>query len=182
MNSQHPKDNPDNLLERSLAAMRNAPIPDGPSQELLADTLAALQKLNLSNAVKTAQGMSGEEHVIEVLRGYASFNNGKFPEKINVDWGVFAGMIRNKATKAVGDGPGLDDKQLQLMTHVGALLPFLMSIPKEDWAYLGNGVTLGEKDKIVFWHRDPQTRTYRAVYGDLTAKEVAVEQLPARSQ
>src|SRR4051794_10976963 len=34
----------DPLLERSLSAMRNAPIPDGPSQQLIADTLAALDK------------------------------------------------------------------------------------------------------------------------------------------
>src|SRR3954470_24076376 len=39
-------DHPDGqeLLERSLSAMRNAPIPDGPSQQLIADTLAALDK------------------------------------------------------------------------------------------------------------------------------------------
>ena len=33
----------DDLLDRSLSAMRNAPIPDGPSERVVADTLAALR-------------------------------------------------------------------------------------------------------------------------------------------
>src|SRR5258706_9809115 len=37
-------DNPDDQLERSLSAMRNAVISDGPSQQLLADMLLALRK------------------------------------------------------------------------------------------------------------------------------------------
>ena len=64
--------------------------------------------------------------------------------------------------------------------HVGALLPFLMSLPKEDWDYLGNGLKLGEKDKIVFWHKDQMSKKYRAVYGDLTAKEIDPADLPAK--
>src|SRR5438067_1819462 len=42
MTHENPHDNPDDLLERSLHAMRSAPIPDGPSQQLLADTRSAL--------------------------------------------------------------------------------------------------------------------------------------------
>jgi hypothetical protein len=42
MTHHDPTDNPDDLLERSLHATRSAPIPDGPSEELLADTRSAL--------------------------------------------------------------------------------------------------------------------------------------------
>ena len=55
----NPSDNPDNSgdrLERSLSALRNAPIPDGPSQQLIADTLAALDKA-ASDSDRTSSGV-----------------------------------------------------------------------------------------------------------------------------
>jgi hypothetical protein len=57
---------------------------------------------------------------------------------------------------------------------------FLMTLPKDEWAYLGEGVKLGEKDRIVFWYLDGKTNKYRAVHGDLSAKEIEPEALPTR--
>jgi outer membrane lipoprotein-sorting protein len=46
MNSQHFDGNdPVDPLERSLAALQNAPVPDGPSSQTTADTLAALRRV-----------------------------------------------------------------------------------------------------------------------------------------
>jgi hypothetical protein len=50
-----------------------------------------------------------------------------------------------------------------------------------SFLYLGKGVKLGDKDRIVCWYKlkdakDPST--YRVVYGDLSVKDVAPEDLP----
>jgi hypothetical protein len=55
------------------------------------------------------------------------------------------------------------------------------SVVKGSFRYLGKGVKLGDKDRIVCWYKlknakDP--RTYRVVYGDLSVKDVAPEALP----
>jgi len=41
--------------------------------------------------------------------------------------------------------------------------------------YLGAGVKLGSADRIVLFYRLKRTGTYRAVYGDLTVKDVKPE-------
>ena len=49
---------------------------------------------------------------------------------------------------------------------------------KDSFRYLGKGVKLGHKDRIVCWYRLKGAKTYRAVYGDLSVKDVAPEDLP----
>ena len=41
------------------------------------------------------------------------------------------------------------------------------------------GVKLGDADKIVFWYQPKGKETYRAVFGDLHAADVAADRLPA---
>ena len=55
------------------------------------------------------------------------------------------------------------------------------SVVKDSFRYLGKGVKLGDKDRIVCWYKlkdakDPNT--YRVVYGDLSVKDVAAKDLP----
>jgi hypothetical protein len=134
-----------------------------------------VQRSDLSKMLATAQNASGEDHVIAVLRKYAEMSGGTFPAKID-DWSVFTKLIGNKAEKAAQP----NEKEMELMGHVGALTPFLMTLPKDGWAYLGDGVKLGDKDRIVFWYLDSKTNKYRAVYGDLSAREIAAADLPKR--
>lgn len=42
------------------------------------------------------------------------------------------------------------------------------------------GVKLGEGDKVVFWRKDPTTKKYSAVFGDLKIKEVREDELSAK--
>ena len=68
---------------------------------------------------------------------------------------------------------------MQKMTSIGALAGLLATRKAgEDYAYLGKGAILGEKDLIVFWHRDKAKGTYRAVYGDLTPRDVLADVIP----
>jgi outer membrane lipoprotein-sorting protein len=133
-----------------------------------------VQTSDLSKMMATAQNASGEDHVIAVLRKYAEMSDGAFPPKID-DWSTFTKLVGNKAEKAAAKP---SEKEMELLGHVGALTPFLMSMPKDHWAYLGEGVKLGDKDRIVFWYLDGKSKTYRAVYGDLSAREIAAADLP----
>jgi hypothetical protein len=50
-----------------------------------------------------------------------------------------------------------------------------------SFRYLGKGVTLGERDRIVCWYRLKDAKnpgTYRVVYGDLSVKNVDAKDLP----
>jgi outer membrane lipoprotein-sorting protein len=152
----------------------NAPMDDG-LFSLEPPAGYRVQRTDMSKMLAMAQNASGEDHVIAVLRKYAEMSDGAFPPKID-DWSTFAKLIGNKAEKAAKPS----EKDMELMGHVGALTPFLMGLPKDDWAYLGDGVKLGDKDRIVFWYLDGKTSKYRAVYGDLSAREIAVADLPKR--
>lgn len=48
----------------------------------------------------------------------------------------------------------------------------------KSFRYLGNGVKLGEAGRIVCWYRVKGAQTYRAVYGDLTIKNLRPDELP----
>lgn len=49
---------------------------------------------------------------------------------------------------------------------------------EKTFRYLGKGVTLGDKDRIVCWYQLKGSSTYRAVYGDLSVQDVTREDLP----
>lgn len=46
------------------------------------------------------------------------------------------------------------------------------------WHYAGKGVKLGDGRKAIFWYRPKGSQTYRVVYGDLSVKDIAPENLP----
>jgi hypothetical protein len=50
------------------------------------------------------------------------------------------------------------------------------------WQYVGKGVKLGDKDRIVCWYKLKGANTYRAVYGDLSVKDVTPDALPLSVQ
>ena len=47
-----------------------------------------------------------------------------------------------------------------------------------SFRYLGKGVKLGSADRIVLFYKSKSTGEYRAVYGDLTVKDVTPNDLP----
>ena len=49
---------------------------------------------------------------------------------------------------------------------------------ENTFRYLGKGVKLGEKDRIVCWYKLKSTNAYRVVYGDLSVKDVNQKDLP----
>jgi hypothetical protein len=59
---------------------------------------------------------------------------------------------------------------------LGKGMLFHMSL--KDRHYAGSGVKVGEADKAVFWYLPDGSQTYRVIYGDLSVKDVAPENLP----
>jgi hypothetical protein len=52
---------------------------------------------------------------------------------------------------------------------------------EKHFRYLGKGVKLGDKDRIVCWYQlkdGGSPNIYRVLYGDLSIKDVAPEDLP----
>jgi RNA polymerase sigma-70 factor (ECF subfamily) len=85
------------------------------------------------------------------------------------------GVTLHRARHRLGDPNNagkLDAATTQWMSSVGAMTPFLMSLPKDEYAYLGSGVNLNQKDTIIFWYQNQETKKYRAIYANLTAKDV----------
>lgn len=56
---------------------------------------------------------------------------------------------------------------------------FVKRLPEgSDYQYVGEDVRLGDATKAVCWYKPQGSTTYRVVYGDLSVKDVAPEDLP----
>lgn len=126
-----------------------------------------LQQVKLPNV-----GKDGEKNVIEALKGFAERSGGRFPAHLN-EWTEFTALAKTDPKNPAK----LDDASMQWMTSVGGMTPFLTMLPKDGQAYLGDGVRLNQKDTMIFWYRTPEGK-YRAIYADLTVKDVEGKDLP----
>lgn len=117
------------------------------------------------------KGAGGEKSIVEALRGFTKRSDGKFPKSIS-EWGEWA-VLFSKGSK---DGK-LDDDSKEVMGHLGSIMPFLMSLKKDDYQYLGAGKSLDDERCIVFWYRNKES-TLRAIYNDLSVKDVQEKDLP----
>jgi hypothetical protein len=115
----------------------------------------------------------GEKSVVEALRAYTKRADGKFPASI-ADWGPWVVLV----SKDSRDGK-LDPEAMSMLAHLGSITAFLSSLRKDDYSYLGDGQTVEQKDAIIFWYKKPD-KTYRAIYGDLSIKDVTAEDLPKK--
>ena len=124
-----------------------------------------------------------EAEMIEWLGATARFNNGTF---FDTDRGFDLERYNNEvATKDQADRTAVEQKlfDLQYKHLLNGNSPVMASFANEYTAggrfrYMGTGVKLGSADRIVLFYRLKSTGTYRAVYGDLTVKDVKPEDLP----
>ncbi|MGO9114888.1 MAG: LolA family protein [Thermoguttaceae bacterium] len=120
-----------------------------------------------------------EAEMIEWLGVVARFNNGTFVEGIDFQKHNEAGR-KDKADRTAAEQRYLDLDAKQFMNR--------HKLPIRDFAneyavpgtfrFIGNGVKLGSSDRLVCWYKLKSTGRYRAVYGDLTVKDVSPEDLP----
>jgi outer membrane lipoprotein-sorting protein len=112
--------------------------------------------------------LSGEESIIEALRGFTKMADGKFPKSL-VDWSEWAVFLSQSGTS--------QEEMTAIMSRLGAITPFLFSMSKDDYQYLGAGKSTTDDRTIVFWHRTDD-RQIRAIYNDLTVAVIKETDLP----
>jgi len=140
-----------------------------------------------------------EKEMIEYLGILADFNDKMFPDQAFPQPWELLSKIDRASHKYHWPKPGeestaaerkLLDTDMRYSWRFGTVgnAPILVffswdpdTIVENSFRYLGKGVNLGDKDRIVCWYKlkdakDPST--YRVVYGDLSVKDVAPEDLP----
>ena len=120
---------------------------------------------------------STEQDFIEGLRIRAEvFGEGWFPESVAVeDYIKEAPTIEKKMKELELSDDDETDLGMKLSRHL-LFIRFFKGQGK--WHYGGKGVKLGDGDTPIFWYQPQDSETYRVIYGDLSVKDVAPEDLP----
>jgi len=120
---------------------------------------------------------SSESAFIETLRIWAEIiEEGQFPDSINLENVVKIGPKFDQGMKRAGL---TDQQQTEVAMRWGQGLVFIRFFKGQgQWHYAGQGVKLGDGSKPIFWYQPKDSQTWRVIYGDLSAKDVAPENLP----
>jgi hypothetical protein len=126
-----------------------------------------------------------EKEMIDYLGILADFNDQTFPDQLSPV--AFSSDRINKVwekpekERTPAEQKLLDTQQHYIMCGLNSMPDghFVQDSTEENsFRYLGKGVKLGDKDRIVCWYKLNGANTYRVVYGDLSVKEVPSEALP----
>jgi len=119
-----------------------------------------------------------EEDFIESLRIWAEvLLDGNFPEVVGTEqYMKTMPLLGEKLVQS-----GLSDEEVG--KKVGMIFPramfFLQTLELDGkYHYAGKGVKMGDAEKAIFWYRPEGAEKYRVIYGDLSVKDVAPENLP----
>ena len=119
-------------------------------------------------------GTPTEQDLVECLRFWAELLlDGNFPEQIGMtELTKILPQVEAKLAESITSAEEGTQKGMAL----GKGMLFHMGL--KDQHYAGNGVKVGEADKAIFWYLPDGADTYRVIYGDLSVKDVAPENLP----
>ena len=122
-----------------------------------------------------------EKDLLMLLRVWAMVNQDVFPDRL--DAAAFGKAASKADWRRIGIRLGMksQEESAALSQAIGRAFALLYTWGHE-WSYVGKGVRLGEKDKPVFWYRAKTSKTYCVIYGDLSVKDVAPEDLPKRPE
>jgi hypothetical protein len=118
-----------------------------------------------------------EEDFIETLRLCAKLMmDGQFPDTMQPeDTMRYIGVISAK----LGESNVSKEEEMQIGVRLGRGQMFLHVLAHGDgYTYAGKGVKLGDARTPIFWYRPQGAETYRVIYGDLSAQDVAPQDLP----
>lgn len=112
---------------------------------------------------------------VPVLLGVmAKMNDGQFPDALPSEPSMGAYM---KPLKGFDTVLGKDEA-MEAVMPMGRGIMFLANEIHPGGHYVGKGVKLGDAESAIFWYRPKDSETYKVVYGDLSIKDVAEEDLP----
>ena len=123
-------------------------------------------------------GNATEEDFIESLRIWAEIiGDGTFPEAIGSQRAMedMPTLIQKVEAMQITEEQGT---QIGMGFARGLMFHQMMENQGGQWHYAGAGVKLGDASKPIFWYQPQGAQTYRVISGDLSAKDVAPDDLP----
>jgi len=148
----------------------DTPVPDAlVSMDVPAGYTLQETKIDLTGAT--------EDDFIDGLRTWAEvLRDGSFPDTVGTQSAMK--QVPALGMKLGSQGLSQEEATKRAMAFARGML-FLQQLEvKGKWHYAGKGVKLGDTEKVIFWYQPKGSKTYRVVYGDLTVKDVAPEDLP----
>jgi len=147
----------------------------------LDDSLFSLTPPDGYTRVEVQADVSGvtEQDLIEYLRAWSSWTkDGTFPPTFNPMEIQKVAMEMEQQGK-FGDGQTSEQQRKRDAMTMYRGIMFLTQLPAEsNWRYAGEDVKFGDANTAIFWYRPEGSETYRVIYGDLSVKDVAPENLP----
>ena len=132
----------------------------------------ALQKTDI------ALGNATEEDFVESLRIWAEIiGDGTFPEAVGSQSAMkdMPTLVQNVDAMQISEEQGT---QIGISFARGLMFHQMLENQGGEWHYAGAGVKLGDADTPVFWYRPQGQQTYRVIYGDLSVKDLAAQDVP----
>ncbi|MBN2180522.1 MAG: hypothetical protein JW715_01310 [Sedimentisphaerales bacterium] len=120
-----------------------------------------------------------EQDLIEYLRLWSSWTrDNTFPPTFNpIELQKIAMEMERQGRFGEGQESEEEVKQGALQMTRGIM--FVMKLSAEsNWRYAGENIQFGDSNTPIFWYLPPDSGIYRVIYGDLTVKDVASENLP----
>ncbi len=119
-----------------------------------------------------------EQDFIVVLQYWAEHVlGGNFPDNVSAeDILKVAPALRQKVDQLNIS----DEEKMQIGMAMGRGFMFFRHLDPNgiEWHYVGKGVEFGDANTAVFLYRPKGSDTYRVIYGDLSVKDSAPEDLP----
>ncbi len=115
---------------------------------------------------------SPEAAVAKLLRGFAEKSAGGFPKRLD-HWAGYD-KLNPKGTFKSPTDPAL----IRMVSTLVRVQMFMLE-HKGAYGYKGDGAKLGDSNKIIFWYQLKDKQTYRALFGNLHAADMTLDQLPA---
>jgi outer membrane lipoprotein-sorting protein len=126
-----------------------------------------------------------EKDLIEMFRIWSEHMDGNLPSSL--DMSASMEFVRYQQAKMKKDGrdplsPEMMGKMMEMqqtMMRMSRGGMFVQQLPADsDSHYVGKDVKFGDADKPIFWYRPEGSEAYRVIYGDLSIRDVTLENLP----
>jgi outer membrane lipoprotein-sorting protein len=120
-----------------------------------------------------------EQDMIEFLRVWSSWTkDNMFPPTLN-PMEIQKVSMEMEQQGEFGESQTTDQQRKQDAMTMYRGIMFLTQLPAgSNWRYAGEGVKFGDANTAIFWYRPDGSNTYRVIYGDLSVRDVAPENLP----
>lgn len=122
-----------------------------------------------------------EDDLIEGLRFLATHNKDTFPPSPMITADIMKDLMEKGKQEAKDRKPSEEDGIKlagTIATKLARMMMFIQTKGEQTWRYAGGGVELGDAEAPVCWYKPKDSETYRVVYGDLSVKDVAEDDLP----